>query len=58
MGHCYCEILIIGFPLVDSRNKIGEKGVVVLYTTRVADPPILATCRHAQISMEELLPQF
>jgi hypothetical protein len=35
MGHCYCEILIIGFPLVDSRNKIGEKGGVLLYTTRV-----------------------
>jgi hypothetical protein len=32
---CYCEILIIGYPLVDSRNKIGEKGVVILYTTRV-----------------------
>jgi hypothetical protein len=33
-GHCYYEILIIGFPLVDSRNQIGEKDVI-LYTTKV-----------------------
>jgi hypothetical protein len=32
---CYCETLIIGFLLVDSRNQIGEKDVVILYTTRI-----------------------
>jgi hypothetical protein len=29
----YREILIIGFPLIDSRNQIGEKDVVILYST-------------------------